>query len=393
MPRYQEPTIAELYKRLQAEAIRDAGGNWRPVPTDPRNWVTGEKTTAAYDALYRKHGLVKPPYVRVEKAGLVTTPNVRVEETDLVAALRELAAQDPARGDRPRKRQRSEAYRPTRRRTTVSPFSAPSSQEFSPTPESPREGVVAVDMQSTPDEISPAVQQLLKEQGDRLTAQFQRELEDVRQSLAIGHASLHCQYTEMLRTALQDTLKETLPALLTNNCLLPFSLVELGTFDGTPNELPKFLRNLRNLIGKSPSRTASLQLVSAIPRCLRKTADHWFNAQSIAFKSEQLKNLDDWERELTEVFKPDWNQLRRDAEARVWDEAGETITDYYYDKTAQLELVFPGCTAEDSVLAIVAGLPARFALLVQGPDESWPSSADLLSTLQREEARWRKAKP
>jgi hypothetical protein len=248
-------------------------------------------------------------------------------------------------------------------------------------------------MESTPDGISPAVQQLLKEQSDRLTAQFQLELEDVRQSLAIGNASLHCQYTEMLRTALQDTLRQTLPTLLTNNCFLPFSLAELGTFDGTPNELPKFLRNLRNLIGKSPDRTASLQLVSAIPRCLRKTADHWFNAQSIAFKKEQLKDLNDWERELTKVFKPDWDQLRRDAEARAWDEAGETITDYYYDKTAQLDLVCPEQTAEDSVLAIVAGLPARFALLIQQPDQSWPSSADLLSTLQRQEARWRNAKP
>lgn len=132
VPRYVEPEIAKLYKKMLAESIRKAGGKWQPVTTDPSSWVPGEKTTAAYEALFRRYGLVKPPYVRVEKSRLVMTPS-------------SAAPPDRGRAKSSQKRQRCTTPGPPPRRVAVSRASVPPSRARSPSPEPPKQVRAASD--------------------------------------------------------------------------------------------------------------------------------------------------------------------------------------------------------------------------------------------------------
>ncbi|PWN20955.1 hypothetical protein BCV69DRAFT_179697 [Microstroma glucosiphilum] len=124
VPGYLEPSVAKVYKRMQAELIRKAGGKWQPAQTDPRSWLTEEKTTAALDELFRKYGVAKPSYVRIERGRLLMSP---------IAG----APPDRAKKSRPPKRQRCATPGPPPRRATISRASVPPARARAPTPEPP----------------------------------------------------------------------------------------------------------------------------------------------------------------------------------------------------------------------------------------------------------------
>lgn len=173
---------------------------------------------------------------------------------------------------------------------------------------------------------------------------------------------------------------------------VPFTIMELGEFDGSSTGLPRFMPNLRYLFGTCPNDTVANHLMRAIPRTLSGTARLWYAAQSAAFKEHQLGDLDGWEKQLCKMFPQDRQQLQATAIARTWDQV-ETISKYTWHKIMQIEEAFPDYTDEEIVSAVIAGLPPRFALLVEKEDGSWPTRAELLSVLQRQEVRWRRAGP
>ncbi|PWN20956.1 hypothetical protein BCV69DRAFT_277095 [Microstroma glucosiphilum] len=121
-PHYQEPAIAELYEKMQAAAIRQAGGKWRPISANPDTWLEGEKSTAAIGRLFRRYNVVKPPYVRWENSRMIMGPRT----TEL---------REKRRQRRRTQRQRCATPEPPTRRSATSRLPVRQTSIRSPPPE------------------------------------------------------------------------------------------------------------------------------------------------------------------------------------------------------------------------------------------------------------------
>lgn len=80
-PRYQLPAFKDLYHKLQAAAIREAKGQWQPVPTDPRRWVD-KSSMDSFRALFAKHSVKMPAGFQVDRRGALHMRPVTREESE-----------------------------------------------------------------------------------------------------------------------------------------------------------------------------------------------------------------------------------------------------------------------------------------------------------------------
>lgn len=84
----------------------------------------------------------------------------------------------------------------------------------------------------------------------------------------------------------------------------------------------------------------TLQVVKAIPHCLKLSADQWWGNISASSKKDNLQDLDCWERELSRAFIPNWKQLQLAAKARVWNASGESTTTSALHKISLRDLAY-----------------------------------------------------
>lgn len=83
-PRYRIPAFKQLYHKIQAEAIREAKGQWQPVPTNPKQWVD-KLSMNSLKALFAKYRVTMPASVHVDRRGiLLMNPGTREESDDSV---------------------------------------------------------------------------------------------------------------------------------------------------------------------------------------------------------------------------------------------------------------------------------------------------------------------
>lgn len=107
---------------MQAAAIRQVGGKWQPIPTEPSNWLDGARTNVALERLFRKYNVVKPSYVRWENSRLLMSP-------------RNAELREKTRQRRRLKRQRCATSEPRSRRAATSRARVLPSPVRSATPE------------------------------------------------------------------------------------------------------------------------------------------------------------------------------------------------------------------------------------------------------------------
>lgn len=239
---------------------------------------------------------------------------------------------------------------------------------------------------------APRASQAVTPGHGALMSSVQGSLQTLNETVEAMQSTLRNEYSKATET-LNDLTQATLTTLEMYSSHVPFVVTELGEFDGNSQNVLSFLANLRYLLSTSPNETATKHLIGLIPRCLQGKARAWYTSLSATYKRERLSDFEGWDRELKTIFPPDYAKLQLEAEARSWVEADESITAYYFDKTSKLALAFPDQTPEEEIVAVIAGLAPRFALLLQKGDLSWPSRTELLEVLQKQEARWRQAGP
>ncbi|PWN20954.1 hypothetical protein BCV69DRAFT_179646 [Microstroma glucosiphilum] len=122
-PPYRHSTFKKLYLKLQSETIRDAKGQWRPAPTDPRRWVD-KVSMENYKTLFNKYGLKVPADIHIDRHGVLRmTAHSREESEDSVQI-----------GATGRRKRRRETIVPSSSSTSSSDEASPPAKSRAPTP-------------------------------------------------------------------------------------------------------------------------------------------------------------------------------------------------------------------------------------------------------------------
>ncbi|KAE8217428.1 hypothetical protein CF319_g8481 [Tilletia indica] len=163
---------------------------------------------------------------------------------------------------------------------------------------------------------------------------------------------------------------------------------DIGTFDGTPEDLELFLARVQALNDSESDINWKQAMLRAMPLLMRGYAASWYQTLEPS-KRLSLTSLASWFRELREAFSPDPNYMRRLARARAWKPDQEDIVGYVFDKTALIKAAFPGVPDSEVIYDIVDRLPTEIRKLLRTPLQPQGSLVDLRNELRMQEQFWR----
>ncbi|KAE8237176.1 hypothetical protein A4X13_0g8884 [Tilletia indica] len=163
---------------------------------------------------------------------------------------------------------------------------------------------------------------------------------------------------------------------------------DIGTFDGTPEDLELFLARVQALNDSETDVNWKQAMLRAMPLLMRGYAASWYQTLEPS-KRLSLTSLTSWFRELREAFSPDPNYMRRLARARAWKPEQEDIVGYVFDKTALIKAAFPGVPDSEIIYDVVDRLPIEIRKLLRTPLQPQGSLVDLRNELRMQEQFWR----
>ncbi|KAE8213393.1 hypothetical protein CF327_g3061 [Tilletia walkeri] len=163
---------------------------------------------------------------------------------------------------------------------------------------------------------------------------------------------------------------------------------DIGTFDGTPEDLELFLARVEALNDSESDLNWKQAVLRAMPLLLRGYAASWHQTLDKK-KRASLTSLTNWFRELRFAFSPDPTYMRQLARARTWQPDHEDVVGYVFDKTALLKAAFVGVPDSKIIFDVVERLPVGIRKLLRTPLERDASLVDLRNELRMQEQFWR----
>ncbi|KAE8241240.1 hypothetical protein A4X13_0g7503 [Tilletia indica] len=163
---------------------------------------------------------------------------------------------------------------------------------------------------------------------------------------------------------------------------------DIGTFDGTPEDLELFLARVEALNDSESDANWKQAVLRAMPLLLRGYAASWHQTLEPS-KRRSLTSLVNWFTELRSAFSADPTYMRQLARARAWQPDHEDIVGYIFDKTALLKAAFVGVPDSEVIFDVVERLPVSIRKLLRTPLASNASLVDLRNELRMQEQFWR----
>ncbi|KAE8244675.1 hypothetical protein A4X13_0g6376 [Tilletia indica] len=163
---------------------------------------------------------------------------------------------------------------------------------------------------------------------------------------------------------------------------------DIGTFDGTPENLELWLARVQAIRFAENDAAWDRAVLRAIPLALRGRAAMWHSALTDPQRAGLFK-IDKWFEALRQNFSPQPAVVRIQARIRAWEPDLEDILSYALTKTALLKIGYPSMTEGDVVLEVSEKLPVEIQMLLQQPRQPSPSLEKLREELRIQEAFWR----
>ncbi|KAE8209340.1 hypothetical protein CF327_g6661 [Tilletia walkeri] len=163
---------------------------------------------------------------------------------------------------------------------------------------------------------------------------------------------------------------------------------DIGTFDGTPEDLELFLARVEAIHASEQDLNWRQAVLRAMPLLMRGYAASWHQTLEPT-KRASLISLGAWFRELRAAFSPDPTYMRQLARARSWEPDHEDVVGYAFDKAALLKAAFTGVPDSELIYDVVDRLPVEIRKLLRTPHSPGATLVDLRNELRMQEQFWR----
>ncbi|KAE8240457.1 hypothetical protein A4X13_0g7798 [Tilletia indica] len=162
----------------------------------------------------------------------------------------------------------------------------------------------------------------------------------------------------------------------------------LGSFDGDPLRLEKFLSRVRDIARSGYVEGWEAAVVAAVPQALKGDAEVWHGGLTDP-QIKAMRTVADVARAMRAAFPANGPLQRKEARERRWNTRKESAMSYYFAKVQLLRQAF-GDTYEESALAqdVADGLEASMRAYIRLPAQQ-PTLAQLQTAIAEWEPTWR----
>ncbi|CAO1625011.1 unnamed protein product [Jaminaea pallidilutea] len=171
-----------------------------------------------------------------------------------------------------------------------------------------------------------------------------------------------------------------------------FRTEDIGTFDGSPENLLRFVDRIDSLHDMNDSPHWREPLLELVPMCLKDQAAFWHSQLSKQEKRD-LTTWNRWRHALEKAFSPDPSELQLEADNRKWRVREETALAYYLEKIALLRQAYPDQSDKCLLVKVRMGLPPDLQRDVRVPYQNNPSGEDFARELRQLEGPYRNEDP